>query len=104
MRQARRILSGSVRSPPIAQQASPAVQELSRLPESCTSKCSRGLQPAFHTFDIVERGLKPATTFLKRRSFVAQSFKVIAAATLAVVVVGAWAPSSAQWFKYPSAG
>jgi hypothetical protein len=35
---------------------------------------------------------------------VAQSFKVIAAAILVVVVVGGWAPSSAQWFKYPSPG
>src|SRR5215468_6377027 len=98
MRQVRRILSGSVRSPPIAQQVSPAVQGLSRLPESCTSKCSRGLQPAFHSFDSVERGLKPATAFLKRRISVAQSFKAIAAATLVVVVIGAWAPSNAQWF------
>jgi hypothetical protein len=30
--------------------------------------CSRGLQPAFHTCDIVKRGLKPATTYYDRMS------------------------------------
>src|SRR5689334_22492524 len=35
---------------------------------------------------------------------VAQSFKVKAAAMLVVVVVGSSAPSSAQWFKFPTPG